>query len=217
MEVNAAMNCDHEHISALMDGELDRAQGDATLACVGEGAARECWHLYHIIGDVLRAPDLAACAGDAAFVARLREQLPLQATSPARAPEAAVGSVPDARQAAANDGLFRWKMVAGLASVAAVAVIGWAGLGRLGPQAPEAGAQLALATAAPAAATPDTPLAPQRVVAESAGPATTSTPVMLRDPELDQLLAAHRQAAGSSAFGSGSGFMRNATFEGPAR
>ena len=41
--------------------------------------------------------------------------------------------------------------------------------------------------------------------------------VMLRDPQLDELLAAHKQFAGSSALQSPAGFLRNATFEGPAR
>jgi sigma-E factor negative regulatory protein RseA len=39
--------------------------------------------------------------------------------------------------------------------------------------------------------------------------------VMLRDPRLDQLLEAHRQAAGGAQMPSG--FLRNATFEGASR
>ena len=47
-----------------------------------------------------------------------------------------------------------------------------------------------------------------------AGPA----PVMIRDPRLDEMLAAHRQLGGSaSALQTSAGFLRNATFEGPAR
>ena len=34
---------------------------------------------------------------------------------------------------------------------------------------------------------------------------------------LDELLAAHRAAAGASALGNTAGFLRNATFEGPGR
>jgi sigma-E factor negative regulatory protein RseA len=40
---------------------------------------------------------------------------------------------------------------------------------------------------------------------------------MMRDPGLDKLLAAHRQFGGATALGTSSGFLRNATFEGPAR
>jgi sigma-E factor negative regulatory protein RseA len=41
--------------------------------------------------------------------------------------------------------------------------------------------------------------------------------VMLRDPRLDQLLAAHRQSGGASALQVPSGFLRSATFEVPGR
>jgi len=41
--------------------------------------------------------------------------------------------------------------------------------------------------------------------------------VMLRDPRLDELLAAHKQAAGASALQTPAGFLRNATFEGASR
>ena len=40
---------------------------------------------------------------------------------------------------------------------------------------------------------------------------------MIRDPNLDKLLAAHRQFGGASALGTSSGFLRNATFEAPSR
>ena len=41
--------------------------------------------------------------------------------------------------------------------------------------------------------------------------------VMIRDPQLDALLAAHRQSGGSSALQMSAGFLRNATFEGTGR
>jgi sigma-E factor negative regulatory protein RseA len=40
---------------------------------------------------------------------------------------------------------------------------------------------------------------------------------MIRDPQLDRLLAAHRQFGGATALQTSSGFLRSATFEGPAR
>jgi len=40
---------------------------------------------------------------------------------------------------------------------------------------------------------------------------------MIRDARLDRLLAAHRQLGGATALGTSSGFLRNATFEGPSR
>jgi sigma-E factor negative regulatory protein RseA len=48
-------------------------------------------------------------------------------------------------------------------------------------------------------------------------PAASTAPeplVMLRDPQLDALLAAHRQFGGASALQMPTGFLRNATFDG---
>jgi sigma-E factor negative regulatory protein RseA len=101
---------------------------------------------------------------------------------------------------AAND--WRWKLVASVASVAAVAAVGWNVWGTAGAGAGVAGPQLA---AAPMGVTP---------VAAASDP---RAPAMLRDPRLDQLLAAHRQLGGATALQAPSGFLRNATFEGPAR
>jgi sigma-E factor negative regulatory protein RseA len=44
-----------------------------------------------------------------------------------------------------------------------------------------------------------------------------AAPVMIRDPQLDALLAAHRQFGGTSALQMPTGFLRNATFEEGAR
>ena len=41
--------------------------------------------------------------------------------------------------------------------------------------------------------------------------------LMIRDPHLDELLAAHRQFGGTSALQAPAGFLRNAAFEGPGR
>jgi sigma-E factor negative regulatory protein RseA len=43
--------------------------------------------------------------------------------------------------------------------------------------------------------------------------ASTDLPVMIRDPQLDALLAAHRNFAGASALQMAPGFVRNANFE----
>ena len=54
------------------------------------------------------------------------------------------------------------------------------------------------------------------LAASTAGPAGGS-PVMIRDSELDALLAAHRQFGGTTALQVPTGFLRNATFEGGGR
>ena len=103
------------------------------------------------------------------------------------------------RVEAANEPVFRWKLVAGAASLAAAAAIGWNWVGVADSRA--AGAQLALQQAAPAVvATAEAPkpaapsLAATRVMIGNGNPQ-----VMLRDPRLDQLLEAHQQAGGASA------------------
>ncbi len=67
-----------EHLSALADGRADAAEA-ACLAWRDSAEARRTWHMYQLIGDVLRSEELArAPAADAAFLARLRERLAVE-------------------------------------------------------------------------------------------------------------------------------------------
>lgn len=199
-------------VSALADGQVQADVLAHVAASVGgSDHARAAWHSYHLIGDVLRSNDLADCRGDHAFVARLRARLvqlpaasaPMFVDRPETAPLATVGERGAIRPASisANDGVVRWKWLAVAASMAAVAVVGLnlAGLGF----GSGAGRLIALSTASGSpAAVQATPAEPQ---------------VMLRDPRLDELLAAHRQYGGASALQGPAGFLRSATFEQPAR
>ena len=197
----------HEMISALADGQLRGEPLERVIQTVAtDSQARTAWHTYHLIGDVLRSGNLATGTAPAAFLAGF--QVRLEREHSVGRLEDAVAGVPTelpvaVRQVAltsgnaANDGSFRWKLVAGFASVAAVAAIGWTAIGD-GMR----GQQPQLASAAP-----------QASVAAVERPA-----VMIRDPRLDEMLAAHRQlGGGASALQSPAGFLRNATFEGPAR
>jgi sigma-E factor negative regulatory protein RseA len=188
-----------ELISAMADGQL---QGEAFARGVEiaatDAVAREAWHTYHLIGDVLRSGELAAGTIPTAFMSRLRLRLQQEqrlSPAPTGVPLPA-GMAPVQRLEAANDASFRWKLVAGLASVAAFAAIGWTVVGGSGLRSGEG--QLA---AAPAPA-----------VASGA-----QTGVMIRDANLDEFLAAHRQLGGASALQMPAGFLRNATFEGANR
>lgn len=186
-----------ELISALADGQLrGEAFARGVEAAGTDPCGREAWNTYHLIGDVLRSGDLAACSAPTAFLARLEQRLlqePLQpaahATSRPRQEGATISRPP-----AANDASFRWKLVAGFASFAAVAAIGWTVVGAVAK--PEQG-QLAAA--------------PGPVLAGG------QAGLMIRDPNLDEFLAAHRQLGGASALQTPAGFLRNATFEGPNR
>jgi sigma-E factor negative regulatory protein RseA len=181
-----------ELISALADGQL---QGEALARGVqmatADAQSREAWCAYQVVGEVLRT-GRATTSGSAPedFLARLQQRLREEQPPVLARTAAAVRT----DRPAAND--WRWKLVAGLASVAAVTAVGWNMAGSTGGNAGQP--QLAAAPADPA------------LVQASATP-------MIRDPRLDQLLAAHRQFGGASALQTSSGFLRNATFEGPAR
>lgn len=200
-----------EQLSALADGELKGDDWSQALAFACDEEGQATWELYHLVGDVLRSPDLAQ-ATDSAFLARLRTELAQEPVVPRRleavAQPTVVASVPDQVDAAANASVFRWKMVAGFASLAAVAAIGWTSLATLQGGGSGAGAQLASA--------------PERAVAEQGAPViavadSDGQQVMIRDPRLDELLAAHKQFGSTSALQMPAGFLRNATFESPGR
>ena len=150
---------------------------------------------------MLRAGEQAALpASDAGFVLRLRARL--QAERTYREPESAKDLVaqhgtrqwPGGRlgrqEQSANDASLRWKLVAGFATLAAMAVLSWELVAAW--SAPTAGSQMAQI---------ETPLAPER------------PQVMIRDPQLDNLLAAHQQSGGISALQMPAGFLRNATYD----
>jgi sigma-E factor negative regulatory protein RseA len=145
---------------------------------------------------------------------------------------------PTATQESANEPVFFWKWAAGLSSVAAAVAISW---NLVGGTVVSSGAQLAQApspavvVAAPASQNPSS-LAPQ-VLAQVDAPAArvatwaqraqaplavvplqslataSDNEVMLRNPQLDAMIAAHSQLGGSSALQMPSGFLRNATFD----
>ena len=195
-----------ELLSAFADGELEGEELAQALDLCTQDAARVSWQTYHLIGDVLRSPELARASDSERFLLRLRAELaqsPAQSTAPPVAVPVSAETITMAPGgSAANDSIWRWKLVAGFASLAAVAAIGWNSLSVLRGE-PLQGAQLAV-TAPPAVSAP-TELA------------QAGAPVMIRDPRLDELLAAHKQFGGASALQMPAGFLRNATFEAPER
>ena len=197
-----------ELLSALADDQLGEEEFAAALdACGRDESALDCWTTYHLIGEVLRSPAAPqapmAVGAELAFVSRLNKRLaqepmitaPLVSnkTMPTAPMEPVADRIPH-RGSASNDGNFRWKLVAGVASLAAVSAIAWNASRLL---APASVPQLAQASS------------PQIVVNSSLGP-------VVRDARLEELLAAHRQFGTASALQESSGFLRNATFETPA-
>jgi sigma-E factor negative regulatory protein RseA len=211
---------DEALLSALLDGELSEAALTDWLARDSDmGDVATCGQTHQFIGDVLRGQrSLAGSTSASVFLAgvqaRLLSEAPAEmAPSVSVLPSPAM-EVTQVRAPAANDAVFRWKLVAGLASLAAVMAVSWSVLATapagVGPSAvapqlalaqpsqESAGALLSVAGSAPAA----TPLA-----------VNTRQGVLIRDAELEALMAEHRQHGSVSALQMPAGFLRNATYD----
>ena len=113
-----------------------------------------------------------------------------------------------------------WRRVAGLASVMLVAVLAWQGFGTA-VQAPSGGqiAQVVVPVEASngqrVASVNSDPRGQvmQRSDGTSVLTVNSDAPVMIRDPQLDALLAAHRNFAGASALQMAPGFVHNANYD----
>jgi RNA polymerase sigma factor (sigma-70 family) len=199
MEVMEMMD-KRELISALADGQL-RGDGFARASRrLRRRARRATWHAYHVVGEVLRSGELASAGTPPdAFLAKLQARLHRRT---ARAWPGAGGRCPHrTRRTSCRQRLA-------LEAGGRRGVGGRRGRRRLerlghGPRRRRSQPQLAARRLAPAAR-----------ATVHAEPARRR---MIRDPRLDQLLAAHRQLGGATALQAPSGFLRNATFEGPAR
>jgi len=207
-------------LSAWVDGEGDASAWDDVWAAdtdvAAEGGVHEAWHRYQLIGDVLRAgqnatawagsADNIASASAAAFARRVTEaaQQQGQLTQVNQLPVSQSVAAPPAVTEAANDGVFRWKMVSGLASFTAVLGIAWGVAGGAGQGG---GAVLAVApTAAPGV---------ESVQLADSTPLLVSTPQgqVLRDARLQELMQTHRQLGGASALQAPAGFLRTSTLD----
>lgn len=200
----------NERISALVDNDLR----DEDLALVfnellGDPESIRSWHTYQVIGDVLRSPELSPSGGDFAFLERLERRLALETTLPRHAFDgdrlSPIGLTqldqPIKEHMASNASVFRWKALAGLSCMALAGVLSF-NLWMPSNQGLVANV---------ASVRPDVPVVSNVIAVE------TQTGPMLRDPRLDELMAAHRQMGGHSALQVPAGFLRNATYEGAGR
>lgn len=89
----------HEHISAMVDGELSGHEADTALAALAVAEGRAAWRAYHLIGDVLRSDASGAELGEG-FSARLAARLDVEVPpapgrpAPVAAPPAAAAGAP---------------------------------------------------------------------------------------------------------------------------
>lgn len=200
-----------QRLSALVDGELGVAELSQVLEDWRvEPSARECWHDYQLIGDVLRSDDLATpAARDAAFLAALRTRL---ATEPVvLAPE----PLPfDNAETAASSARSRRRLVS-LGAVAAGFMIVVAGALTL-TGLPLSGANPgdAIAVTAPAAAptqAAETALASADRSVDPANPLepTVASGQLIRDARLDRYFSAHQQWSGNAMLGGHAAYLRS--------
>ena len=192
----------NERVCDAMDGRIrDDVSAPAFEALLDDVQAVQTWHAYHVIGDVLRSAELASASSDHAFWERLERRLAEEPPRPV-VTESLQRTAIHTSAPSANASVFRWKMLAGVAGFALAGVVGlglWTQIGNRG------GAQMATQDVV-------APVAPTTFVGADTGAGT-----MLRDARLDELMAAHRQLGGHSALQVPAGFLRNATYEGPAR
>lgn len=190
-----------ELLSALVDGELHGEELEQALACAEGPEGCASWELYHLVGDVLRSPDLAHHSQHD-LLSGLRAQLanepalmlePSQIKQVTAGLEPAHGPVVALRDPAANGAVFRWKVAASFASVAAVAALVW---NLMANPASEQGAQMASVQGVSA---------PVLVATENGD--------VLRDPRLDALLDSHQQYLSRASLQTPADFLRNASFQ----
>jgi sigma-E factor negative regulatory protein RseA len=217
-----------ERVSALTDGQLhgdEFAQALADLAQSEE--ARAHWGVYHLVGEAMRSAGPHVRPHDPDFVKRLRQRMmetTIEIVAIDATPVSAVGQK-HIKITSANDA--RWRRVVGLASVALVSVLAWQGLPLRNTTEVPVGhlAQNANVPTVASVSPSDAGRLKQRPAGRpllradgtSALAASPEPSLMIRDPQLDALLAAQRQYGGASALQVPSVFLRNATFEASGR
>lgn len=236
---NKSTQAASEQLSAWVDGELDDQALSQLLAELPELADDEACYAsvqsYQVIGDLMRSAH-APCSDSLAFLDALNAKIALEpplvaqgqpAPGAVAVPAVAAAAVQTvkpaaAAQEAANHSVFRWKMVAGFATVAAVAMVGWNSVGLLsGGSGSDARQQLAAAAAPQVVASAVSGASgaashAQGLVQQQVTVGQNST-IMLRDPRLDELLAARGQIGGTANLQMPAGFLRNATFNAEKR
>lgn len=203
-----------EQLSALVDGELDRAGVAAACARWRDSAeCRENWHNYQLIGDVLRSQDLAsAVAHDAAFLAALRDRLADEPVvlAPSQPQPAADGSATVAR---------RGPRLAAIGAIAAGFVVVVAGaLTITGLPFQRSQGELVLADPGPAlsVASADAAAGARNDIAQEVQPMVASGQ-LIRDARLDRYFAAHQQWSGSAMLGGHATYLRQSPRDGSTR
>lgn len=208
-----SVSTDDAYLSALFDGEvaLDEfnEHGLWPHSSLDARATSQC---YALIGQALSgvSPERMPVApqtfllGVQARLAQASQGETASATAPL--PVTLVAAV-HRPASAANDSVFRWKLVSGVASLVAVMAVSWSVLGSTiaGDPGVALGSQPVVSQT----------VAPERVAIGQSLPVTvlvsTDQGPVLRDSRLEQMLAEHRHYGGVSALHMPAGFLRDAT------
>jgi sigma-E factor negative regulatory protein RseA len=182
-------------LSALADGDA-QALDAACRHWRDDPQARQTWHAYHLIGDVMRSEELAVPPSrDAAFLAGLRQRL---AQEPVVLAPAVVAPAERRRQ----PWLLPTAAAAGFALVATVMVVSRLG----GTAAPAAGPVMAAASAP--GAERGLPVALQQGMPAAAGALVSGRDGVVRDLRLEEYLRAHQATRGGTMVVAPGGTLR---------
>ncbi|HEX5312647.1 sigma-E factor negative regulatory protein [Aquabacterium sp.] len=230
-----------EALSALADGEAHSS--DVARACAAwrdDAQAKEAWRTYHLIGDVMRSDDLVRASGDGDFLNKLRGRL---AQEPVVLAPVAAQSVADRQVAPIGEVAVTLKRRAwaGPMAVAAsfVMLLGAVVSLQMGGSAESSSNQMAQGSAVvnrgiAAASSPESSLALASSTSVAGLPTQSSgnvsvegasfsrpdpaAPILIRDPQVDQLLATlprHANGGADTSFASQGGLARAAVVEQP--
>ena len=202
-------------LSRLMDGDADAGQAQRLCsAWKNVSEARSTWHVFHLIGDVLRSEELVSDAGgDAAFLNRLRRRLADEPAIMAPQPLATTrGDEPSWSGRVA----VRWRKWAPPMAVAASFMIVAGAMVAVRLSSPAIDGVQPSALAAAAGSSSSLQSAGSVLVNAFAEPQMQSvSDRLVQDAHLREYFAAHKQFGGSTALGLSSDFLRNATYEAP--
>jgi sigma-E factor negative regulatory protein RseA len=210
--VESELTHQQENWSALHDGELSASEAAVLVhASLDDESLMLQWRSMSTIASVLRQQQgSAAVAHQATAGAAASGAMQLNRAMVSTSDERLVASQAADRSPAANDGVFRWKMVAGLAAFSALGSLVWALVGQAGDKAGLHNPVLAQNQNAPVVNASGQSLI--SVGGQVAGQDVT----MIRDPRLDELLAAHKQFGGISALQQPAGSLRSVALGGLA-
>ena len=181
-----------EQWSALHDGELS---GDAALALVRaslqDDSLMQQWRSMSVVSQVMREQSSMRVERSALHVASALAPHTAQADSLAHLRQAANSS--------------RWRMVAGFSALAALSSLIWGLLGGTGADAPSSAVLASHPSTTAVLVSTQGATGASSLGASAAG----SEAVMIRNPRLDEFLAAHKQFGGVSALQQPAGSLRS--------